>query len=137
MLNASLLYTVQEHGDSADPAAAAAAIAAENAARGETKVGARHASIEEFDVQELMSTTPEVNARFRVAWATEFQGMTLDDLTELSVLGQGTFKIEKLKCSNCITILVVIIVIVVFLTWNLFQCLVFYNIFQTSPNSVY
>ena len=67
-------------------------------------------------MQELMSTTPEVNARFRVGWATEFQGMTLDDLTELSVLGQGTFKIEKLKCSNCITIIVVIIVIVIFLT---------------------
>jgi hypothetical protein len=100
LLNASLLYTVQEHGDSSDPAAAAAAIAAENASRGETKVGARHTSIEEFDVQELMSTTPEVNARFRVGWATEFQGMTLDDLTELSVLGQGTFKIEKLKCSK-------------------------------------
>jgi hypothetical protein len=28
---------------------------------------------------------------------------------------QGTFKIEKLKCSNCITIIVVIIVIVIFL----------------------
>ena len=61
-----------------------------------------------------MSTTPEVNARFRVGWATEFQGMTLDDLTELSVLGQGTFKIEKLKSGNCHTIIVVIIVIGIF-----------------------
>ena len=80
-------------GQSGDPAAAAAAIAAENeAARsgGETKQKSMSVQ-EDFDVQELMNTTPEVNKRFRVAWATEYQGMTMDDLAELSVLGQGTY----------------------------------------------
>ena len=32
----------------------------------------------------------------------------------------GTFKIEKLKCSNCVTIIAVIIVVVIFFTWFLF-----------------
>jgi cGMP-dependent protein kinase len=80
-------------GEANDPASIAAIIAAENAARdaGETKVGHRSQSMEDFDVQDLMSTAPEINSKFRVAWSTEFQGMTLNDLTELSVLGQGTY----------------------------------------------
>jgi serine/threonine protein kinase/CRP-like cAMP-binding protein len=83
-----------------DSAAAAAAMSAAGGA-GETKVVAGgppvvavkkgRESIAGFDIQDLMSTRPDVNARFRVAWHPEFQGMTLNDLNELAVLGQGTY----------------------------------------------
>jgi CRP-like cAMP-binding protein len=76
-------------GANGDTSAAAAIIAAEHAA-GETKHG-KSQTIDDFDSQQLMSTTADVNKRFRVAWATEYQGMTLDDLNEISVLGQGTY----------------------------------------------
>jgi CRP-like cAMP-binding protein len=75
---------------SGDVSAAAAVIAAENAQNGETKHN-KSKSILDFDPQQLMSNAPEVNKRFRVAWASEYQGMTLDDLHEISVLGQGTY----------------------------------------------
>ena len=48
-------------------------------------------SIANFDIKDLMSTRPDINARFRVAWDPEFQGMTLDNLAEIAVLGQGTY----------------------------------------------
>ena len=76
-------------GANGDTSAAAAIIAAEHAA-GETK-HSKSQTIDDFDSQQLMSTTADVNKRFRVAWATEYQGMTLDDLNEISVLGQGTY----------------------------------------------
>jgi len=76
-------------GANGDTSAAAAIIAAEHAA-GETKQS-KSQTIDDFDSQQLMSTTADVNKRFRVAWATEYQGMTLDDLNEISVLGQGTY----------------------------------------------
>ena len=48
----------------------------------------------------------------------------------------GTFKIEKLRFSNCITIIDVIIVRIVFINSFLFCCLLYNHSFKTNPNTV-